>query len=63
MSSTLRVVHSGREASFSSLRRATWTARSVGTQVNRETTSKEIMVSGVESDYMPFILAFYIHLS
>ena len=49
MSSTLRLVHSGKEASFSSLWGATWTARSVGTQVNRETASKEIIVSSLVS--------------
>ena len=38
MSSTLRLVCSGRKPSFSNLQRATWTARSVGTQVNREIT-------------------------
>ena len=49
MSSTHSLVCFGREASFSSLRWATWTARSDGTRVNRETTSKEIMVSSLVS--------------
>ena len=45
VSSTLRSVLSRRVWSFSSLRRATCTARSVGTLVNRDTTSKDTITS------------------
>lgn len=44
MSSTERLVRSGSDGS-SSLRRDTWTAKSVGTRVKRETTSKEAKIS------------------
>ena len=45
ISPTLRSVLSGRVGSFSSLRPATCTARSVGTQVNKDTTSKDTITS------------------
>ena len=45
MSSMLKLVHSGRVASFSSSQQATWMARYVGTLVNRHITSKDIMIS------------------
>ena len=45
MSSTLRLVHSEREVSLSSLWRTTRMARSVGTEVNNDTTSNDTKVS------------------
>ena len=45
MPSTLRLVHSEREVSLSSLWRATQMATSVGTEVNNDTTSKDTKVS------------------
>ena len=45
VSQTLKSVLSGRVGSFSSLRRATCTTRSVGTQVNKDTTSKDTIAS------------------
>ena len=44
MSSTVRLVHSGRDESLSSLRRATWMAKPVGIQVNNDITSKDTRV-------------------
>ena len=44
---TLRPVLSGREASLSSFRRVTWTARFVGMQVNNDTTSKDTRISSL----------------
>ena len=43
--STLRLVRSEREVSLSSLWRATQMARSVGTEVNNDTTSNDTKVS------------------
>ena len=45
MSSTLRLVRSEREVSLSSLWQATRMARSVGTEVNNDTTSNDTKVS------------------
>ena len=45
MSSTLRLVFCDREGSFSSCSRDTFTARSFGTCVNRDATSKDTRVS------------------
>ena len=54
MSSTLRLVFCDKEGSFSSLSRDTWTARSVGTHVNSDTTSNgtKISVSARRCDVM-----------
>ena len=45
VSFTLRLVLSTSEGSLSSLQRATWTARPVGTHVNKDTTSNDTRVS------------------
>ena len=45
MSSTARLVLSGRDGSFIKRSRVTWMAREVGTRVKRDTTSKDTNTS------------------
>ena len=49
MSFTLRLVLLGREVSYSSFLQATWMARYVGTQVNKDTTSNDTRVSSFDT--------------